>query len=138
MRKQLITLIVVVASATVVSTMARAAGETKSQEPFTRLIVQAQTESRGEAKNESPFVRSSSSVTRPVRHLAGQEQAIPRGEAKNELPFTATVVTVTVPDVFERYASAHPYGRGIITKRSNAEGDVLSRYLFSRWAIRMS
>lgn len=106
MRKQLITLIIVLGSATVVSTMARAAGDTKNQAPFTRLMVQAQTESRG--------------------------------EAKNELPFTATRVTVTVPDAFERYASAHPYGRGIAVARSIAEGDVLSRYLLSRWGIRMS
>jgi hypothetical protein len=62
MRNQLITLIVVLASAMVVSTMARAAGESKNQAPFTRQIAQAQTESRGEAKNELPFTASSSTV----------------------------------------------------------------------------
>lgn len=90
MRKQLITLIVLLAGAMVVSTMARAAGETKNEAPFTRLVAQGDTESRG--------------------------------EAKNELPFTAT--PGAIPDVFERYASAHPYGRGIATTTSNADAGV--------------
>jgi hypothetical protein len=95
MRNQLITLIVVLASAMVVSTMARAAGESKNQAPFTRQIAQAQTESRGEAKNEPPFTAGSTAV----------------------------------PDVFERYATAHPYGRGIVSARSNENGGVQWRYV---------
>jgi hypothetical protein len=95
MRNQLITLIVVLASAMVVSTMARAAGESKNQAPFTRQIVQAQTESRGEAKNEPPFTAGSTAV----------------------------------PDVFERYATAHPYGRGIVIARSNEDSGVQWRYV---------
>jgi hypothetical protein len=101
MRKQLITLIVVLASATVASTMARAAGETKNQAPFTRALVQAQSESRG--------------------------------EAKNELPFTAS--RVVIPDVFERYASAHRYGRGTIIVRSSADGFFQWRYVVGGSAI---
>jgi hypothetical protein len=101
MRKQLITLIVVLASAMVVSTMARATGESKNQAPFTRQIVQAQTESRGEAKNELPFTASSGAV----------------------------------PDVFERYASAHPYGRGITVSGSNADGGGQWRYVLGGAAI---
>jgi hypothetical protein len=95
MRNQLITLIVVLAGAMVVSTMARAAGESKNQAPFTRQIAQAQTESRGEAKNELPF----------------------------------TVSSTAVPDVFERYAASHPYGRGIVTARSSEDGGVQWRYV---------
>lgn len=101
MRKQLITLIVVLAGAMVVSTMARAAGESKNQAPFTRQIVQGQTESRGEAKNELPFTASSGAV----------------------------------PDVFERYASAHPYGRGTAIAGSNADGGVQWRYVLGGSAI---
>src|SRR5512146_973921 len=101
MRKQLITLIVVLASAMVVSTMARAAGETKNQAPFTRLVAQGQIESRG--------------------------------EAKNELPFTAT--PGVVPDVFERYASAHPYGRGTTMAVSKTDGRVQWRYVLGGSAI---
>ena len=101
MRKQLITLIVLLAGAMVVSTMARAAGETKNEAPFTRLVSQGDTESRG--------------------------------EAKNELPFTATAGAI--PDAFERYASAHPYGRGITTTTSNADGGVQWRYAVGGSAI---
>ena len=101
MRKQLITLIVVLAGAMVVSTMARAAGETKNEAPFTRLVAQSDTESRG--------------------------------EAKNELPFTAT--PGAIPDVFERYASAHPYGRGTTIAVSNADGDTGWRYAVGGSAI---
>lgn len=100
MRKQLITLIIVLAGAMVVSTMARAAGETKNEAPFTRLVAQGDTESRG--------------------------------EAKNELPFTAN--PGAIPDVFERYASAHPYGRGT-TAMSNADGGVRWRYAVGGSAI---
>ena len=101
MRKQLITLIVVLAGAMVVSTMARAAGETKNEAPFTRLVAQSGTESRG--------------------------------EAKNELPFTATAGAI--PDVFERYASAHPYGRATTIAMSNADGGVQWRYAVGGSAI---
>jgi len=109
MRKQLIIPIVVLAGAMVVSTMARAAGETKNQAPFTRPAAQAQIESRGEAKNDTPFTQ-----------LVGREHAERSGEAKNDLPFTA--IPGAVPDVFERYASAHPYGRGTTIAVSNADG----------------
>jgi hypothetical protein len=85
----------------VVSSMARAAGETKNEAPFTRLVAQGDTESRG--------------------------------EAKNELPFTATAGAI--PDAFERYASAHPYGRGITTTTSNADGGVQWRYAVGGSAI---
>lgn len=101
MRKQLITLIVVLASAMVVSTMARAAGETKNEAPFTRLVAEA-----------------------PIAGL---------GEAKNELPFTAT--SRDVPDVFERYASAHPYGRGTTVAVSNPDSGVQWRYVLGGSAI---
>jgi len=101
MRKQLITLIVLLAGAMIVSTMARAAGETKNEAPFTRLVAQGDTGSRG--------------------------------EAKNELPFTAT--PGAIPDVFERYASAHPYGRGITTATSNADGGGHWRYAAGGSAI---
>jgi hypothetical protein len=101
MRKQFITLIVVLAGAMVVSTMARAAGETKNEAPFTRLVAQGDTESRG--------------------------------EAKNELPFTATAGAI--PDVFERYASAHPYGRGTTIATSNTDGGVQWRYAVGGSAI---
>ena len=101
MRKQLITLIVVLAGAMVVSTMARAAGESKNEAPFTRLVAQGSTESRG--------------------------------EAKNELPFTAT--PGAIPDVFERYASAHPYGRGTTIAVSNADGTTGWRYAVGGSAI---
>lgn len=135
MRNQLITMIVVLASATVVSTMARAAGESKNQAPFTRQV-QVKPESRGEAKNQLPFTASSGSVTRLVRNpaFALQEQAIPRGEAKNELPFTARRVKIDVSDVLERYASAHPYGREITTERPNGDAGLQWRYLLGgRW-----
>ena len=139
MRNQLITLIVVLASAMVVSTMARAAGETKNQAPFTRLVVQAQSESRGEAKNELPFTLTSGAVPDVFERYASahpygaQEQAAPSGEAKNELPFTAT--RVVIPDVFERYASTHPYGRGTTIARSTADGGVQWRYVLGGSAI---
>jgi len=62
MRKQLITLIVLLAGAMIVSTMARAAGETKNEAPFTRLVAQGDTESRGEAKNELPFTATPGAI----------------------------------------------------------------------------
>ena len=102
MRKQFITLIVVLAGAMVVSTMARAAGETKNEAPFTRLVAQGDPQSQG--------------------------------EAKNELPFTSTLGAV-VPDVFERYAAAHPYGRGITIATSNTDGGVQWRYAVGGSAI---
>ena len=96
MRKHFITLIVLVAAAMVVSTMARAAGESKNQAPFTRLQTQVQSESTG--------------------------------EAKNDVPFTATAGAV--PDVFERYAAQHPYGRGItVAATQNDDGGVQWRYV---------
>jgi hypothetical protein len=56
-----------------------------------------------------------------------QVQTDSRGEAKNELPFTAS--SDAVPDAFERYASAHPYGRGLTVAQSNADGGVQWRYV---------
>ena len=101
MRKQLIILIVVLAGAMIVSTMARAAGESKNEAPFTRLVAQSGTESRGEVKNELPFTADPSAI----------------------------------PDVFERYASAHPYGRGTRIAVANAGGNSGWRYAVGGSAI---
>ena len=61
----------------------------------------------GEAKKQPPLTYRAGAITSTT--IAG--------EAKNELPFTRAAVrrTVSSPDSFERYAAAHPYGRGLTT-----------------------
>jgi hypothetical protein len=109
MRKQLITLIVVLAGAMAVSCVARAAGEAKDQSPFTTPATGVQSQIHGEAKNQTPFTA-----------LMGT-QAESQGEAKNELPFTSR--PSVSPDAFERYAAAHPYGRGLATTVAVSKSD---------------
>jgi hypothetical protein len=59
----------------------------------------------GEAKNQSPFTRIVASA--PSVSIAG--------EPKNMAPFTNRVARrQVVPDWFERYAAAHPYGRDVV------------------------
>jgi hypothetical protein len=58
----------------------------------------------GEAKNDTPFTRIVSAT--PGLSL--------RGEPKNVVPFMLGAPrSRAVPDWFERYAAAHPYGRGV-------------------------
>lgn len=83
-RTLLAILAVAVVSAAFVSSAAFAAGETKNQAPFTRIVTPA-----------------------PSGSIAG--------EPKNMAPFTIQVARPSVvPDWFERYAAAHPYGRDLV------------------------
>jgi len=59
----------------------------------------------GEAKNQAPFTRI----------IAPTPSVSVAGEPKNMAPFTSRVVRPpVVPDWFERYAAAHPYGRDVV------------------------
>jgi hypothetical protein len=82
-RRQLTALIVSLTAALALATSALAAGEPKNAAPFTR----------------------STATPISVQGLAA--------EPKNVLPFSRTVAgRPAPPDSFERFASAHPYGRG--------------------------
>jgi hypothetical protein len=77
------------------------------------ILISSTALAAGEAKNETPFTR-----------LASKAETAPTGEAKNQLPFTRSETSSTaIPDVLERYAAAHAYGRGITTVP-----DVFERY----------
>jgi len=83
-RRQFTVLIVSLAAALALATSALATGEPKNIAPFTRVTGSAQSAQR----------------------LAA--------EPKNVAPFNRAVTGSSVaPDWFERYAAAHPYGRGI-------------------------
>jgi hypothetical protein len=73
-----------------------------------------------EAKNQKPF-------NRPVQT---QSSYVVSGEPKDERPFTTRVDVNPTPDSFERYAAAHPYGRGL----GVATTPVATRDSFERYA----
>jgi hypothetical protein len=64
--------------------------------------------------------------------------ALANGEPKNRLPFTAGVAQSTsAPDWFERYATAHPYGRNLNRPAlSSVAGAPKNALPFTRFAAR--
>ena len=80
------------------------------------LMLASSATAAGEAKNVAPFTHKVTPVA--VASVAG--------EPKNQAPFTRTASRVPyVPDWFERYAAAHPYGQdltttNLVTKESHA------------------
>jgi hypothetical protein len=76
------------------------------------LLLATAATAAGEHKNNAPFTRVIGGRTHALLQTRGRAESL--GEPKNEAPFTRPgEPTAAVPDVFERYASAHPYGLGL-------------------------
>jgi hypothetical protein len=97
-RSHLTTLLLAVAAALTLAASATAGGEPKNVGPFTRVV-------------------------------APTQRAAPSGDAKNMAPFTRPTGRVPyVPDWFERYVEAHPYGQGTVTAVVTTESHAFSWY----------